>query len=78
MRDQNENFISSVFLKHYFLGVGHINFYTTESLFLLCKVLQAIINKYCFGNEIYKRMQTGQSQNIADTLPTCCQLLATS
>ena len=41
-------------------------------------VLQAIINKYCVGNEIYKMMQTGQSQNIAATLPTCCQLLATS
>ena len=58
---------------------GLVTFYTTESLFLLYKVLQAIINKkYCFGNEIYKMMQTGQSQNITDTLPTCCQLLATS
>lgn len=55
-----------------------VTFYTTESLFLLCKVLQAIINKYCFGNEIYRVMQTGQSQNIVHTLPTCCQLLATS
>ena len=77
MTDQNENFISSVFLWSIIFW-GLVTFYTTESLFLLCKVLQAIINKYCFGNEIYKMMQTGQSQNIVDTLPTCCQLLVTS
>ena len=71
------SFQVSFFEALFFGGWSHF-ILRTESLFLLCKVLQAIIDKYCFGKEIYKMMQSGQSQNIADTLPTCCQLLATS
>ena len=41
MTDQNENFISSVFLKHYFLGVGHILYYGVPFL-----ALQSIASYY--------------------------------